>query len=77
MPHDFYQNPDCPFMPCHKCEDVTKFSCQFCFCPLYHITDCGGNCFILPNGIKDCSACTIPHFNYKFIIDKLAEVYHW
>lgn len=36
---------------------------------------CGGNYKILPNGIKDCSNCTIPHSEkgYDYIMEKLNE----
>lgn len=34
---------------------------MFCYCPLYHIPDCGGSYHILENGVKDCSACHRPH----------------
>jgi len=30
---------------------------------------------MMPNGWKDCSDCTIPHFDYKHIIKKLVECY--
>jgi len=29
---------------------------------------------MLDNGWKDCSNCTIPHFNYDYIVSKLREV---
>lgn len=34
---------------------------------------CGGNYKILSNGIKDCSDCIIPHFNYDYVIEKIIQ----
>lgn len=31
----FFQNRACEFFPCHAVEDVEKFNCLFCYCPLY------------------------------------------
>ena len=73
--HRFFANKDCEYYPCHKKSD-NDFNCLFCFCPLYSMGDkCGGNFKILPNGIKDCSDCTIPHSEkgYDYIIKKLRE----
>lgn len=71
----FFQNSECEYFPCHciKPSQFDKFSCQFCFCPLYPIADCGGNYVILKNGVKDCSACLLPHYNYDAIISKLQK----
>ena len=54
-----YSNVGCNFYPCHKVEDFT--SCMFCFCPLYHYDDCGGEYTHSTKGIKDCRHCVIPH----------------
>lgn len=67
----FVQNRACPYFPCHKGVDEARFSCQFCYCPLYLKKDCGGAFVILPNGIKDCSNCLLPHLNYDHIMDRL------
>lgn len=73
--YKFFQNRECEYFPCHKvgknCEE--NFSCLFCYCPLYLIEDCGGNYKILENGIKDCSECILPHYNYDYIVDKIME----
>ena len=71
----FFTNSDCPYFPCHKVEKQENFNCLFCYCPLYNISDCGGNFKILKNGIKDCSDCTIPHNekSYDYITKKLAK----
>lgn len=58
----FYQNRDCPYFPCHEGVPEAAFSCLFCYCPLYALgRRCGGACEYLPDGTKDCSACTLPH----------------
>ncbi len=69
----FVQNRACEYFPCHKTNDPDHFNCLFCYCPLYAGTDCGGNPTYLPNGIKDCSNCTVPHFHYDRILAKLME----
>ncbi len=69
----FCQNPRCEYFPCHKTDRVEDFSCQFCYCPLYLIPDCGGNFTMLNGKIKDCSTCLIPHFHYDYINKKLGE----
>lgn len=70
----FFQNNECEFFPCHKINDTENFSCLFCYCPLYHIKDCGGNrVFYLGNSFKDCSNCTLPHMNYEHVIQMLRK----
>ena len=59
---DFFQNRACEYFPCHKGVADEDFNCLFCYCPLYLLGDeCGGNFEYLPNGIKNCSNCTLPH----------------
>ena len=75
--YKFFQNRQCEFFPCHTCADTEKFSCLFCYCPLYALGDrCGGNFTYLENGIKDCSGCLIPHRqeNYDRMMDKMGLV---
>jgi len=75
--HDFFQNKECEYFPCHENADPAKFSCLFCFCPLYALGDqCGGNYRYTKDGIKDCSGCLRPHRreNYDDICDKLKYV---
>ena len=69
----FFRNCDCAGFPCHKVEDDENFNCLFCFCPLYHLEDCGGNYTFTSKGIKDCSGCMVPHKaeNYNYIMSKL------
>ena len=68
----FFQNKECEYFPCHKVSDESKFSCMFCYCPLYFLDNCGGNCKYLESGVKDCTNCTIPHFDYQYIVDRVS-----
>ncbi len=75
--YDFFQNKECEYFPCHAGADPEKFSCLFCYCPLYCLGDqCGGNFTYLENGIKDCSNCLVPHRreNYGRIMEKMGDV---
>ncbi len=75
--YDFVQNKDCEYFPCHKCADPDRFSCLFCYCPLYPLGEnCGGNFTYTPEGIKDCSDCVKPHIreNYGAIMEKMSAV---
>lgn len=75
--YDFFQNKECEYFPCHICANPEEFSCLFCFCPLYALGDrCGGNFSYTKEGIKDCSACLIPHRreNYDRICEKMKYV---
>ncbi len=75
--YDFFQNTECEFFPCHKTENPEKFSCLFCYCPLYALGEnCGGNFTYTEQGIKDCSGCLVPHCreNYLRIMEKMPEV---
>lgn len=69
----FFQNRNCEYFPCHSGADTDKFSCQFCFCPLYHMEKCPGTPRILSNGVKDCFCCTWPHEHYEDVIGMLRE----
>ena len=75
--YQFFQNRDCEFFPCHAGIPEEEFNCLFCYCPLYCLKEnCGGNCRYTDRGIKDCSACTKPHFrgNYEKIMEKMKAV---
>lgn len=75
--YDFFQHKECEYFPCHKGADPERFSCLFCFCPLYALGDkCGGNYKYTENGIKDCSGCLRPHKreNYEDICAGIREV---
>lgn len=69
----FFRNCECDKFPCHKVVNDESFNCLFCYCPLYHFEDCGGNYCFTDKGVKDCSNCTLPHIpeNYSFILEKL------
>ena len=73
--YKFFQNRECEFYPCHQNIELENINCLFCYCPIYTFTNCGGNYVILPNGIKDCSNCIVPHSSnaYDQIIAKLKE----
>ena len=75
--YDFYQHKQCEYFPCHKGADPEKFSCLFCYCPLYALGDqCGGHFTYTEKGIKDCSGCLRPHCreNYEAIMEKMGAV---
>ncbi len=69
----FIQNRGCAYFPCHKTENSARFNCLFCYCPLYLVEDCGGNWVYTERGVKDCSNCLFPHYNYDGVIQKLCE----
>ena len=73
----FFQNKECPYFPCHRVENAEQFNCMFCYCPLYALgKNCGGNFTYTESGVKDCSACTLPHLDggYKHICKHLNEI---
>ncbi len=73
--YKFFQNKECEFFPCHKIANKDDFNCLFCYCPIYAMKDdCGGDFQILENGVKDCSACSLPHIkdNYQIIVDRVS-----
>lgn len=58
----FFQNTACEFFPCHDGVSVAEFNCLLCYCPLYALGPaCGGMFAYTESGVKDCSACIIPH----------------
>jgi Zn-finger protein len=67
--YKFYQNVECKYFPCHKKVELKNFSCMMCYCPLYTY-ECEGY-FIMRDGKKDCSYCTIPHVDYDYVINFL------
>lgn len=69
----FVQNTACEYFPCHPTEHPERFNCLFCYCPLYRKADCKGTYTLLSNGVKDCSACLLPHQNYDYIVHALTE----
>lgn len=76
--YKFFQHTKCEFFPCHKTNKPEDFNCLFCYCPLYAMgRDCGGAFKYTEDGIKDCSACLIPHKrgNYDYMMNKIHEFY--
>lgn len=79
----YFCNRDCQFFPCHEGANPEYFNCLFCYCPLYALgKNCGGNFKYLPDGIKDCSHCLLPHSkqgyayvtrNYEKIVAAMQE----
>ena len=72
----YFENHSCEFYPCHK--GLTQLNCLFCYCPLYHFSNCPGKYrYIDSNGkrIKECTDCTFPHKteNYEIIMELLSE----
>ena len=69
----FFRNSECEYFPCHAVADDSDFNCLFCYCPLYGREDCGGCYTFTADGVKDCSACTLPHRgeNYHRIVEML------
>ena len=57
--HRFFANTGCRYYPCHEMEG--ELNCLFCYCPLYFLSDCGGEYSYTDKGIKDCSACLKIH----------------
>ena len=70
----YFLNKECEYYPCHDLSEE-KFSCLFCYCPLYDMEDCGGTYYISERGTKNCKDCTFPHErdNYGLVIKKLKE----
>ena len=74
--YKFCQNKGCKFFPCHIIKDENKFSCLFCYGPLYTLDNCSGNYTLLENGVKNCIKCTLPHEekNYKYIMKNFPQI---
>ena len=63
----YFENRDCKYYPCHKGQD--NINCLFCFCPLYGMPNCPGNCkWIEKDGkqIKSCIDCVFPHIEENY-----------
>lgn len=73
----FFCNKECEYFPCHKVSEdkLDDFNCLLCYCPLSPYENCGGNYTILKNGWKDCSQCLLPHYNFKYIINKMIDLH--
>ncbi len=57
--HKFFANTACRYYPCHKTEGA--LNCLFCYCPLYFLTECGGDYTYTPQGVKNCVDCVKVH----------------
>ena len=77
--HQFFQNTECKYFPCHASMAGEAFNCLFCYCPMNPYADCPGTPRYIhkENGavIKDCTECTFPHRpeNYEKVIAFLKE----
>ena len=72
-----FSHRECEYYPCHMGADPESFNCLFCYCPLYALGDkCGGNFRFTDSGIKDCSACLIPHSRggYDYVTGKFGDI---
>jgi len=75
--YSFFSNKSCECFPCHAQADPDNFNCLFCYCPLYALGDgCGGNFRYTDEGVKDCSACLLPHGreSYGYIIEQFPRI---
>ena len=78
--YKYFKNKRCEYFPCHKNADRKTFNCLFCYCPLYPLgKNCGGAVKYTKKGIKDCSACALPHIpggydHIRNMIDKVIEI---
>ncbi len=73
----FFCNSACKYFPCHKGADEERFNCLFCYCPLYALgSGCGGNFSYTDDGVKDCSACLLPHLpeGYDYILSRWKDI---
>ena len=74
--YQYFSNTAWEYFPCHKLGG-DYFNCRFCYCPLYALGDqCGGNFEYLPNGVKSCMNCGIPHSEkgYDYVMSKIGEI---
>ncbi|WP_283673197.1 cysteine-rich small domain-containing protein [Butyricicoccus sp. Marseille-Q5471] len=73
----YFCNRDCKYYPCHAGVNPDSFNCLFCYCPLYMLDDaCGGNFSYTEKGVKDCSACLIPHSvgGYDYVTERFRRI---
>lgn len=76
--YPFFTHRACAYFPCHEGIDPDAFNCLFCHCPLYALgSRCGGDFAYTPDGVKDCSACTLPHegdAGTRLVMEHFAEL---
>lgn len=72
----YFRNFQCRYFPCHEGIDPENFNCLFCYCPLDHIINCGGDYTITKDGKKDCGKCVLPHIpeNYGEVVAKVKKL---
>ncbi len=74
----FFAHRACEYFPCHEGVDTDSFNCLFCYCPLYALGPrCGGDFTYTEDGVKDCSACTLPHdgdAGGRLVAERFAEL---
>ena len=73
----YFRHDSCEYFPCHCADGMEEFNCLFCYCPLYALgSGCGGNFSYTEGGIKDCSACLIPHrrSGYEYILKQYDRI---
>ena len=72
-----FSHRECEFFPCHYVKDETTFNCLFCYCPLYALgEECGGKFIYTEKGVKDCTACAIPHTpgGYDYVMKNFPKI---
>lgn len=75
--YSFFQNRACEYFPCHQTDHPEDFNCLFCYCPLYALGKrCGGHFRYTDSGVKDCSACLVPHRreNYDYVTGRYRDI---
>lgn len=73
----YFRHDSCEYFPCHCADGMEEFNCLFCYCPLYALgSGCGGNFSYTEDGVKDCSACLIPHrrSGYEYILKQYDRI---
>ena len=73
----YFSHRECEYFPCHPGADPEDFNCLFCYCPLYALgPHCGGAFRMTEKGIKDCTACLLPHRrrNYGYVTGRYPDL---
>ena len=74
----FFSHTECDYFPCHEGVPLERFNCMLCYCPFYALGEkCGGDFVYLSNGVKDCSACTLPHdgdAGVRLVAERFGEI---
>ena len=75
--YKFFCHRECEYFPCHSTQHPEDFNCLFCYCPLYALGKrCGGHFRYTDSGVKDCSACLVPHRreNYDYVTGRYRDI---